>query len=340
MTIGDPRNPDSSELERVMELADQSFRIPRAQPPDAENLSPLLYSRDNLDNLWAIFDGAQPVSLVGSYPSKAIIGESEIPIAWIGEVCTRKGYRNQGLATRLIKRVFSNLESLGTAVAIVTGELNLYKRLGCVEVGSNKHNIVEKGEKDLETTYSTMDCWTEETLRRIYREENIRWERNNEEFSKLLSAHDYPREHEQIPKIYCIGEEGDEKAYWSTGLYPNPESGDRELKMVEYAGSRNALAESIPLLLEKERSERFYLYVPTWDRKILERIEKLSEKGFLEIKREENRQHPGTMKVLNEDKLKKSIETIDEEFDYYNNIESDDLLSSIPWPWTENLNWF
>ena len=173
----------------------------------------------------------------------------------IGGVCTHPDYRKQGLASRLLEHCAAQLVNEGARLMLISGDNGVYMRLGNVFQGKYIYFSM-KPEQSRQWRSTSADI----QLRRatdadallcsqLYQAEPVYFVRRQADFSRAV--------HEPMSNLYIhadqwiIERSGQAVAYLLLGipwhLQSDPGTGVRQVS--EYAGSRSALAEAIPVLM-------------------------------------------------------------------------------------------
>lgn len=336
-TLEGPMHPSISEIERTLNLINSVFRLPYGDPPDMRELFPLLFSEENLENLWIYCDDGVPVSHVGFLPGTAVIHGRELPIVWVGSVCTKREYRSHGLATKLLEKGFSKFSQHDFAVSLISGRGKLYERLNCKVVGSYSKIILSLEDIALNREISIYQNWEASDLLECYRSKNVRWKRNEKEFSKLLAAQSYSRVLGYTPRIFAFGS-SQVQCYWNIAIPPSS-SPQKVPKVIEYAGKDQQLVHSLPRLHQKLGIKQLEVPVPPWKQSFVEQLELFTYGKNIKLKKQKER-YPGSIKILQKQVVKQALSSLKKENKVLPKSGTDNnVLSRLPWPWPKNLNY-
>lgn len=224
-------------LEKVFGSSDNSENM-------AFGITPL-FSEDNISNTYYIEENGEIVSQASLYKFECNLNGSVIKVISLGAVCTLQKYRHKGYATRIIKKIIEDKKREKNHLMIVSGDIELYTKLGCVKTGkvlignfndkfynANGYTIKKTTRKDRLKNYFKYHL--------LYAEEKYRYIRE-------------PRFTRQAMDF-----EGIEKRVFSVDLYEIKNQKDliayvivyKSIKkhiarILEYAGSRLAIFESM-----------------------------------------------------------------------------------------------
>ncbi len=227
----------------------------------------------------------------------------------MGAVCTRKDYRGQGIATRILKKIFKNLKKEKISLLTISGARGLYTRQGAdFTSGSQKYTIGKSQLSKLDIdennyTYNYSENKVPDDLKgiiKIYHREPVRYQRKSFEFSRLIQGmppiHDVP-----FPPDYTvltIEKEETVLAYIIGHLKEN------KLKIVEYAGDRTAVLHGLKYLNTKKR--KLIINIPAHDEVLINIFDNNNFQG-------EKSQYGATYKIINTETFIKEITPIIEE---------------------------
>jgi len=285
-----PRGTRSEEFGKVMGLVDSIFVRPSERGTNMENGFPLLFNRNNLENMRIILLDGKPVAHIGFTVVDATLYGCGLKIGMVGAVGTDPMHRGRGLAGRLLSDCMRKLLADGVDFVMVSGIRGLYDRAGCVMAGKayafdmTGQNLEEAlGGLRLPFGIREYEPSRIGELIAIHETEPVRYLRAREDFTTLLDERTYAR-----PKTFMIELGGEAVAYVSIETMWGDEGACR---IEEYAGSREAIIATVPQLLERLDLKALRIMVPHHDRELmgaLARIERPRSSGF-----------GGTMRVIN-----------------------------------------
>mgnify|MGYP000874606617 CR=1 FL=1 len=247
-----PRPPLEQELTEVVELVNTVFS------PEDRTMGlefPQLFSGGNLDRLRVFVDQTAGIPVAhGGYVAQELVVEGwRIPVAALGSVCTLPAYRGKGLASRLVESIMDQARSEGLVMMLISGDSNVYKRLGAVETGDFVR--VEAHQDQLSYLCEIARAWGDDreivcrqagaedvpSMAATYRREPVRYARSVKDFHELAWwRSDVKRlyAYESI-QVACTGRET--LAYIVTRVRTLDGGGVR-LHVPEFAGPRWAVA--------------------------------------------------------------------------------------------------
>jgi predicted N-acetyltransferase YhbS len=239
-----PRGVRIEDAESLRELTDIVFR------PGMPEQYPLLFDRDNFENLRICLDNGKVVTHIGMMQRGASVFGLPIRVCCIGAVSTHPDYRNLGLASACFDDAAAKAHRDGVDVMIVSGDRHLYQSRGCLNVGCDQTYRISSdsipaalaagaGRVTVETMAAdelplVMDC---------YRREPVRYLRSPEDYHRALESGQVTD-----PKSDCvvIRERGAFRGY-AVVRRPGPNG---NAWLIEFAGDRHAVLAALPGLLE------------------------------------------------------------------------------------------
>ncbi len=248
MPVEGPRGARPEEIPAIVELADNVFRVSEDDSMGEE--FPLLYAEENADNLRVFVDNGRPVSLIAMFRREVVLAGTRHGSCALGSVCTHPGYRGQGLATRLLHDARRRALEHGDDLVLISGGRGLYRRQGYVDVGDYSSCTVTQ--KRLPEGGARIRPWTPEDvpeLVRLHSMEPVRFVRGPEDFLPLLLAERVVNAHADTRLVL----DSDGRAVAGV-TYRRPGSrrtDEDEIVIDEMAGSRCAVADALPALLDE-----------------------------------------------------------------------------------------
>lgn len=255
MALSGPKALPDNMVRAAVAVADRVFRASKSSSMGGE--FPLLFRKDNADNLRVFTDGRKVVSLVGMFVRDAYLLGTRHAICCIGAVCTDAAYRAKGLATQLMEDARRKALADGVDIFLISGGRGLYRRLGYVDVGTYYVATVSRKKLPRRGRY-VLRPWEPEDLPamiRIRSAEPVRFARTAEDFAAFL----------RTGKIACIpgetavvcAEGSDEPVAYVCYQFGGAawESKDKNaVTVVEMAGPRYAIMQALgPELDERGR---------------------------------------------------------------------------------------
>ncbi len=250
VTLEGPRGVRPQELPNLIALTDSVFRAD-AHTSMGDDF-PLLFHRDNLDDLRVFVDDGVPVSHVGMFRRDIVLAGTRHRSCSIGAVCTHPDYRGRGLASRLVEEVRGICREAGVDIFLISGGRGLYTRLGFVNVGGYRFYSVEK-EAAPEDRSFRMRPWEPSDVAafvRMHSAERTRFVREPSDFRTLLEA---GRIHDGRADTRAVCQPGsDEPVAYVTYKLPGAKRvADDALEIDEMAGSRAAVVGAMHALFEE-----------------------------------------------------------------------------------------
>src|SRR5690554_2912648 len=115
----DIRNVKPNEIDQAIQLANGIFRGEgHSSMGDA---FPHVFSK-GINHSFGAFDGDRLVSFMRLVPSKMKVGEAELNIFSIGGVCTHEDYRQRGISSKLLKRVYQYIDEAEASLLLISGD--------------------------------------------------------------------------------------------------------------------------------------------------------------------------------------------------------------------------
>ncbi|MBU1144869.1 MAG: GNAT family N-acetyltransferase [Firmicutes bacterium] len=236
------RTCEEKEHRSAIELSKSVFK------ENMEEQFPLLLGKTNLERMFVCVKDKEVVSLVNYYPAHVKLNESHITVGSIGSVCTHQNFRGQKMASTLLILAENQMLKEQIRIAIISGEGGIYHKMGATVVGDVDAFILNKSSVEAFSHYSLLE-YQEKYLKEllsIYNQETIRFVRSESEFSLLILGQTYPDTFATYPNL-LIFENETLVAYIIFEMKNNLKS----LLVKEYGGSRQAIVETIPLILKK-----------------------------------------------------------------------------------------
>lgn len=214
---------------------------------------------------WIIARDGKPVSHIRVVYNVLCLHGCRLKIASIGGVCTHPDYRGQGMASTLLDHCVNVAAGAGASLLLISGERGLYRRALAANAARTYEARVAPGSMSAPTPAprarpAERDDWA--ACARLYQAEPVRFVRSADFFSRAFAW--------RGPRGGWVIECGGEVAAYVLLSRPwgRPRNHPRRL-VVEYAGSREALLESLPSLFETSGFERITLRAPAWDRELV-----------------------------------------------------------------------
>jgi hypothetical protein len=225
-----------------------------------------------------------------------------LKVASLGSVSTLTEYRHQGFSTNIIEEIIKQNSKAKIDLLLVSGELELYKKLQCVKVGrvirgsiDTRNNTVKYEIKLLNVENRKLRA---DTYHELYRKEKYRFLRTESHFKILLDSLWFRRVNYRM-EFFEINQNNITIGY----VAAFKKNDDNTVIIMEYAGSRNALIEALPVINERMDGDKVVFNIHPDDITFIE----ICEKNKIQI-RETFTQ--GTIRILNEESLIRKIQPI------------------------------
>lgn len=252
--------------------------------------------RDRRETLVIAEDGKLASQIRVVHERVSVCG-CEFKVASIGTVCTRAEHRGRGHAGAILGLAFEQMHERGVKVLIVSGDRSLYRRHHCVPAGRLYETTVGRdfpaSAAELTACKVTPDDWPR--LAPLHQAESVRFVRAADFVSRLPFWWDCEK-----PDLWLVEHGGQPIAYalLSLAWREDPERKVREIH--EYAGSRSALADALPLIIAASELHEVKVLALGHDREL---VWQLRQRGLRLRKRTLGGTHrivdlPGLMKAL------------------------------------------
>ena len=258
--------------------------------------SPFLFTEENIKNTFYIDDGSKSVSQASVLLSKVSLNGVVIDVASLGSVCTLKEHRHNGLSTKIINEIIRVFTKSKVDLLLVSGEIELYKKLDCVRTGSIYIGVAHllKNESDYDVRMSNNEGRIKNSYvyQNIHKSEKLRFLRTEEDFNKLMNSSSFNSEG-YIVKLFEIYNWKEEIVAYAVIF---KRDGDKRMRIMEYAGSRYAIMHSLGNIMEKMECTDAYFNINTED------LDLMDVCSTMEIRlRKEN--IPGTVRILDSNSI-------------------------------------
>jgi len=270
-----PRGTREEELGEVVKLVNYVFRESSNYLPTMQEEFSFLFRPENRENLRIMLVGRKVVSHLGIFFQEIIIRGTRLKVGSIGAVATHPRHRGKGLATQLLKDAIEKLSRDGADLMLVSGDRGLYRRAGCSPVGKMYQFIISSFQlKHFQRQDVKAFSYSEENLEkliRIYQQEPVRFHRPRNNFRIYLNVSRLLKERYSLEKLFFFQEtllitEGEEPVGY---LIFRPLRTEKQIEIIEYAGTRQALPGSLYHIFQNYPGYNLLFPVPEYDRELL-----------------------------------------------------------------------
>ena len=307
-----PRGTKSQEIQKVIDLTDQVFRISAGLAPTMGQEFPLLLNDKNKERMRVMVEENQPIAVVNYYKSSFLIQGTPIPIGSVGAVCTHPEHQGRGLATVLLDDVENQMRQEDIFLMLVSGRLNIYRRRSCSVSGDfYKVSLLpsEKREKVNIIPYESKDI---DLMIQLYQLESLRYERTYDEFTGFLEGGTTPWGNNEY-EVYLVQEQEETYGYFILRLVRKGEEAWGDIR--EYAGDRRKILEGVYATINQHGLSHIDISFPSQDP-----IKSLIISEGIEIQKENQ---IGTLKILQFTKLMDQLKP------YFSSLVSENLLNQL-----------
>jgi predicted acetyltransferase len=263
---------------------------------------PHLFSNDNIKNTYYIEKEGKPVSQASVFISTIFLNGISLKVASLGSVSTLKEYRHQGFSTNIIEEIIKQNSKAKIDLLLVSGELELYKKLECVKVGRVIRGSIDTRNKGVNYEIKLINPENRklraDTYHELYRKEKYRFLRTKSHFRILLDSLWFRRVNYRM-EFFEINQNNITVAY----VVAFKKNEDNTVIIMEYAGSRNALIESIPTINERMDGDKIVFNIHPDDITLIE----ICKKNKIQMIESFTQ---GTIRILNEESLFRKLQPI------------------------------
>ena len=243
-----------------------------------EDEFPHLLGVGNAGNIYYVEEDGKPVSVIAVKIWKAYLADKMISVASLGSVSTLPEYRGKRYATVILDRIISDLEGRKVSLLLVSGTRDLYKRAGCIQTGRVYSYSISR--ESLSAISKDGRYSVRKIVRRdeaadwildIYNREHYRFSRDINLMKILLDAIWFRRENWPM-ELFEISENGVKIAYL-IGYKRGSEK--RSMHVMEIAGSRSAIINSLLQILNELDADDTLLRVHPTDSSLIEILDSM-----------------------------------------------------------------
>lgn len=287
-----------------------------------------LFGAKNATNLYLAEVAGRPVSLVGLLPAVVHVWGAAVSVVAMGSVCTLAEHRQHHFASQMVERAIRDFTPT-TSLMLVSGDLSIYRRVGCVDFGDWLLCII--GARDVaadgmaggkaggalrsgaRTLWGTDDAGSARTAiregdvdpaaaHRLYLAEPLRYSRTVAEMGVLLTTLKAPgfRATSRPARTFSALREGEVVAYAIAIQADGPSA---PVQLLEWAGDRMAVVALADAARQAFAAAEVCIHVARDD----QTLRGLLEACAVQWRPEANQ---GTLRVLNPDLLLQEYGTV------------------------------
>ncbi|MEW6358065.1 MAG: GNAT family N-acetyltransferase [Planctomycetota bacterium] len=260
-----PRPARREEFDQVMELVNLVFRPDGPRTMGSE--FPLVFNPANTENLRVIVEDGRPVSNISLKQWPISVCGCAAKIGSIGSVCTHPDYRGKGYASKILKHCIEDLDVSGGSLMLISGNRGLYQRIHSTPVGKMFLFRVPaddaKKTRDDAFTVRPADPANQAEYARLHQQEAVRFVRLPIHWEQMLHVAIRQEEPRTRP-LYEILRKDELVAYVALML-PTRSYQKGLARLIEYVGSREAVAAALHQVLAECGLGEVELRVPAYD---------------------------------------------------------------------------
>lgn len=246
-----PRAVRAEEYDSLVELVDTVFMTSRGRAPAMAELYPLLYHPRHAEHMRVMVDGGRVVTHIGVRVWDIVVHGCRVRMGSIGGVATDEAYRGRGLATAVLNDVFAHLRDAGACVAYISGARGLYLRNQAVRV-SRLFNATVKADAFTDGAgrgYQVREFAEDEldAFIRVHQREPLRYARPRDEWAIVATVESRQPGAFWKQRLFGLWADDGLAAYVAVRIMSDPNATP---SVREYAGSRVAIVEAMPAVVE------------------------------------------------------------------------------------------
>ena len=311
-----PRACKCEELDDLINLVEDTFRISEGHKPTMRLQFPLLLGEGNLDNIRVIVENGKPAADVCFYMSSMLVEGIRIKTASVGSVCTDRNFRNMGYASMLLNDAEKLMKKKAVDLVLVSGDRGLYIRSGYCRV-RNSYVLNIKPDNSGSKDFIEFNDNNIIDLACIYSREPVRFYRTIDEFKKLYCGSTVPWSNYTY-KTYIV-KDGDINCDYIVLKIINEDIPYGEV--IEVSGDRSKIINSLKKIAYYYNLSHINLYFSCKDN-IINLPEVKGKCNVIEM--------PGTLKILNYVHFMESLRP------YFNQYADDDIMKNISFSTNDN----
>lgn len=257
----DIRHIKANEIDQAIQLANGIFR--EKGHSSMGDAFPQVFSK-GMNHSFGAFVDHKLVSFMGLVPAKINIGNAQVNVFSIGAVCTHEDYRQRGISSKLLEKVYQYIDQAGGTLLFISGDRGLYTRNHCYHFGDTYQYTIHQSAingKDYEGLIrggKAVDIFQIDKLRK---ENSVYFESSPWEWSTLLESSGYTSTFKIKQTLLVAEKYSDIQGYVVIGL-PHKESKKQEAIVTEWGGDPKEVHGILKNLLIEKLTEEIKLTIP------------------------------------------------------------------------------
>ncbi|MBO1514365.1 GNAT family N-acetyltransferase [Metabacillus bambusae] len=262
------RQLEEHERQAAIELSDKTFR--NHEQKSMGEAFPFMFSQSSIGQSFGAFHNGELVSFMGLVPSIIKIGEARLNVYSLGSVCTAEDYREKGIASQILERVFDFLDCSDASILLVSGDRSLYTRVNCCHFGNiSKFNVqFENVHKNSESQIREMRKEDLFQMNQIAQRRLITYDQSVSDLQSLIHAEAYASCLNLTHKTLIVEKDNKVSSFLVLGV-PHRKRQEQKGKMIEWAGKPNEIKHLLSYAIKAYELEEIEVAVP-WHEHLLE----------------------------------------------------------------------
>ncbi|MBF8984730.1 GNAT family N-acetyltransferase [Lutibacter sp. B2] len=187
-----PRSIKMNEFEDVIDLINEVFRLSNGHKPTMEREFPLLLNKNNIKNMIIIKEDEKTVADVNFMTQDVLVQGSELKVASIGAVCTKKEYEGRRFSSSILDLVDEKMYEDHVDLVLISGNRSLYTRRMCSQVKNFYKYLIKPKEIELDCSIEEYTHVYLNEMIHLYNENSTRFFRTKDNFNTLLESATFP----------------------------------------------------------------------------------------------------------------------------------------------------
>jgi predicted N-acetyltransferase YhbS len=291
------RQLEEHERQAAIELSDKTFR--NHEQKSMGEAFPLMFSQSAIGQSFGAFHNGELVSFMGLVPSIIKIGEARLNVYSLGSVCTAEDYREKGIASQILERIFDFLDCSDASILLVSGDRSLYTRVDCCHFGSiSKFNVqFENVNNKSDSQIREMQKEDLFQMNQIAQQRLIAYDQSVTDLQTMIHAEAFASCLNLTHKTLILDKDNKVSSFLVLGV-PDRQRREQKGKMIEWAGNPNEIKHLLAYAIKAYELEEIEVAVP-WHEHLLEN--ELNGSTFTLNKNQ------GTVYIINHERLLKQL---------------------------------